>query len=47
MKKQETMTPAMAKDTQARRNMRLGLILGAVALAIFFGYILRAWLLGP
>ena len=34
-----------AKDVQARRNRRLGLILGAVALAFFLGYILRAWLL--
>ncbi len=47
MKKPEAMTmQAEAKNTQTRRNLRLGLILGAVALAFFLGYILRAWLLG-
>ena len=47
MKKPETTTmQAVVKDTQARSNLRLGLILGVVALVFFFGYILRAWLLG-
>jgi hypothetical protein len=29
-----------------RSNLRLGLTLGAVALVLFFGFILRYWLLG-
>jgi len=40
-----TMKQISNKDAQARRNQRLGVILGAVALAFFFGYIFRAWLL--
>ena len=44
MKEVEVMTMHVPdKDAQARRNRRLGLILGAVALAFFFGYIFRAW----
>lgn len=47
MKKPDTTTmQALNKETQDRRNRRLGLILGAVALLLFFGYIFRAWLLG-
>ena len=29
-----------------KANLRLGMILGAVALTLFFGYILRYWLMG-
>jgi len=47
MKELETTTMQAAdKDRQSRRNLRLGLILGAMALALFFGFILRAWWLG-
>ena len=35
-----------AKDAKARSNRRLGLILGAVALILFFGFILLSWLPG-
>ncbi len=38
------MMQASAKDTQARRNLRVGLILGTVALTLFFGAILRYWM---
>lgn len=41
---EKTTMQAAAKDAQDRRNLRLGLILGAVALALFFGYILSYWL---
>jgi len=44
------MTPGEAHmqqhDSQQRRNLRVGLILATVALAVFFGFILRFWLLG-
>ncbi|HUW36098.1 MAG TPA: cytochrome oxidase small assembly protein [Rhodocyclaceae bacterium] len=46
MRELETTMQTPDKGAQGRRNQRLGLILGAVALAFFFGYILRAWLLG-
>ena len=36
--------PAATKDLQARRNLRLGLILGGLALMLFLGAILRYWL---
>ena len=32
-------------DNLQRRNLRVGLALAAVALALFVGFILRAWLL--
>ena len=38
------MMQATAKNTQARRNLRVGLFLGTVALALFFGAILSYWL---
>jgi len=38
------MMQSARKEAQARRNLRLGLILGGVALAIFCGAILRYWL---
>ncbi len=47
MRELETTMQTPNKDAQARRNLRLGLVLGAVALAFFFAYILRAWLLEP
>ncbi len=34
------------QDSSDRSNLRLGLLLGAVALTLFFGYILRYWLMG-
>ncbi len=43
-KREMTTMPTQSKDSQARRNLRLGLVLGAVALALFFGAILRYWL---
>ena len=36
----------LAKATQASRNRRLGLILGAIALLLFFAFILLAGLPG-
>ncbi|HRN76804.1 cytochrome oxidase small assembly protein [Ottowia sp.] len=36
----------MATDEQRRRNIRLGLILGSVALAFLIGYVIRMVLFG-
>ncbi|MDD5175617.1 MAG: hypothetical protein PHQ05_04245 [Sterolibacterium sp.] len=41
------MRQAMARNSQSRRNLRLSLALGAIALTFFFGYILHSWLFGP
>lgn len=47
MKSQDlNMMPPEGQDSRHRDNRRLGLILGAVALVLFFGFILRYWLLG-
>lgn len=34
------------QDSLQRRNLRVGLILASVALAVFLGFILRFWILG-
>lgn len=34
------------QDSRQRSNLRVGLILATVALAVFSGFILRFWLLG-
>ena len=39
-----SMRPPADRDARDRDNLRLGLILGAVALAIFVAAILRYWL---
>jgi hypothetical protein len=36
----------MATDEQRRRNIRLGLVLGSVALAFLIGYVIRMVLFG-
>lgn len=36
----------MPRDQQRKRNMRLGLILGSIALVLFFGIMVRWALLG-
>ena len=36
---------AMSNDKQRRRNLRLGLVLASVALALFIGFIVRITLL--
>ena len=35
-----------SQNPHGRSNLRLGLILGSVALVLFFGFIARFWLLG-
>ena len=37
---------AMTTEQQRKRNVRLGLILGSVALVFFIGFIVRMTLLG-
>ncbi len=38
--------PMQQQDSRQRSNLRVGLTLAVVALAVFSGFILRFWLLG-
>lgn len=38
--------PQNPQNPQGRSNLRIGLILGSVALALFIGSIVRYWLMG-
>ena len=42
----ESRMSAMTTEQQRKRNVRLGLILGSVALAFFVGFIVRMVVLG-
>jgi len=38
--------PHSTQNPRGRSNLRVGLILGSVALALFLGFIARFWLMG-
>ena len=42
----ESRMSAMTTEQQRKRNVRLGLILGSVALVFFIGFIIRMLVLG-